>query len=110
MLGAAGSDGTGAAGAGAGGSARSGNAAAGGSSFLLHPAKVSIKAKSVVPERKTILFPILNSPAQHPDRKTDPSAHSQTMFVLSCFIVHPHSGPNLGVYESTVRRVQLYFR
>jgi hypothetical protein len=53
-LGAAGSAGAGAAGGGGGGGA--------GSSVLPHPAKVSIKAKRVVPESKTILFPILNSP------------------------------------------------
>jgi hypothetical protein len=55
--GAAGSAGAGAAGAGAGG-----GGGGAGSSFLPHPAKVSIKAKSVVPDIKTILFPILSSP------------------------------------------------
>jgi hypothetical protein len=29
---------------------------------LPHPANVSIKAKRVVPDNKTILFPILSSP------------------------------------------------
>jgi len=55
-LGAAGS--AGAAGAGAGG----GGGGGAGSSFLPHPANVSIKAKRVVPDNKTILFPILSSP------------------------------------------------
>ena len=56
-LGAGGSAGAGAAGAGAGG-----GGGGAGSSFLPHPAKVSIKAKRVVPDNKTILFPILSSP------------------------------------------------
>jgi hypothetical protein len=51
----AGSAGAGAAGAGAGG----GGGGGAGSSLLPHPAKVSIKAKRVVPDNKTILFPIL---------------------------------------------------
>jgi len=50
-----GAAGAGAAGAGAGG----GGGGGAGSSFLPHPAKVSIKAKRVVPDNKTILFPIL---------------------------------------------------
>jgi hypothetical protein len=57
-LGAAGSAGAGAAGAGAAG----GGGGGAGSSFLPHPANVSIKAKRVVPDNKTILFPILSSP------------------------------------------------
>ena len=46
--------GAGAAGAGAGGGG------GGGSSFLLHPAKVRVKAKRVIPDNKMILFPILS--------------------------------------------------
>jgi hypothetical protein len=55
---AAGSDGAGAAGAGAGG----GGGGGAGSSFLLHPAKARVKAKSVIPDKKVIFFPILSSP------------------------------------------------
>src|SRR4029077_5712188 len=57
-LGAAGSAGAGAAGAGAGGGGGGGAC----SSFLPHPANVSIKAKRVVPDNRMILFPILSSP------------------------------------------------
>jgi hypothetical protein len=56
----AGSAGAGAAGAGAAGAGAGGGGGGGaGSSLLPHPAKVSIKAKRVVPDNKTILFPIL---------------------------------------------------
>ena len=57
-LGAIGSAGAGAAGAGAGG----GGGGGAGSSFLPHPANVSIKAKRVVPDSRTILFLIPRSP------------------------------------------------
>ena len=52
------SDGAGVAGAGAGG----GGGGGAGSSFLLHPAKVRVKAKRVIPDKKMIFFPILSSP------------------------------------------------
>jgi hypothetical protein len=55
--GAAGSAGAGAAGAGAGG-----GGGGAGSSFLPHPAKVSVNAKRVIPDNTTNLFPILGSP------------------------------------------------
>jgi hypothetical protein len=53
--GAAGSAGAGAAGAGGGGGGA-------GSSFLPHPAKVSVNVKRVIPDNITNLFPILGSP------------------------------------------------
>jgi hypothetical protein len=56
--GVAGSVGAGVAGAGAGG----GGGGGAGSSFLPHPAKVSVKAKRDIPDKTKILFPILGSP------------------------------------------------
>jgi hypothetical protein len=58
LAGGAGSVGAGVAGAGAGG----GGGGGAGSSFLPHPAKVSVKAKRDIPDNTIILFPILDSP------------------------------------------------
>jgi hypothetical protein len=67
----------GAAGAGAGG----GGGGGAGSSFLPHPAKVSIKAKRAVPENKTILFPI-------PKFTSFPDTADGKPFLLDNFLLH----------------------
>jgi hypothetical protein len=79
--GAAGSVGAGADGAGAGG----GGGGGAGSSFLPHPAKVSVKAKRDIPDHTTILFPIVGSPPF-------PSHISGKLFYCDFFIAQVAAG------------------
>jgi len=51
-----------ASGAGAAGAGAGGGGGGAGSSFLPHPAKLTVKAKSVTADNETIFFPILSSP------------------------------------------------
>jgi hypothetical protein len=87
-LGAGGSAGAGAAGAGAGG-----GGGGAGSSFFPHPAKVSIKAKRVVPDNKTILFPILSSPPF--------PTHLWKTVLLDHFLLHNCGSLARGFYGGT---------
>src|SRR6266436_5598772 len=66
------------------------------SSFLPHPAKVSIKAKRVVPDNKTILFPILSSPPF--------PTHLWKTVLLDHFLLHNSGSLARGFMENKSHR------